>query len=1311
MGSPKKWYEYFGDNFYLPPPGKRENEGAENCYGITFKIIDVKNLKNADYYRLNIYFFDNDTKIFFGRNLLTKIKKCNGKIINLLDDIFFHGSINSKNFYLVVELLEIQPRYPMASVCFGWTAFNLKHHTTNLIDYSNPKNVDRKNITLPLFKGCGEILRFLQKPFDAISPPSNLPLIDGHIQFTIQTHKLMEDCLELVPEFCPIASFESIPGILKIEKGLKSKFLIGYLDNIVINYNAQEKAIEDSFIELLNKERAYKNNMAYDKDNPDKLKIFERRLKIGIHNGLCYIDDPTIVHMSGKEQYNSMLWKTRSLSKLDNSAIYDYDSNSFVIPNGVRLYKLFNDPRLAIVFSIEYVVGKKGLQGNIHESRVLKFCWGAWCPFGDGSFGKANTVSVPLIGGPRENPDFLLCYKNLLKIRQNETYLQLDSTPKITLKCNFSLLSTQDDAKIHSARKTEEKIPPKIENESIDLPKHVEKAPETLKEKKLSKITDKILSSKDNVNTIESLNLNQEQNEKLSKEYLLSYKINTDRSQSSNEDVNIQKPIVTNFTRTVFTVFSNADFPMIYDYMGDKPTVIDILEEKNINIPLEMHDKLSINEIMIQFLGINFVRNNFYDPPEKKHYFFTFQFYRFSMSTTEKLYADIQPYTKFNDPVIFKRLDENDAIIINQGNGYALKFTVDQSSFLHGKPDDFIKYLINSELSIDVWDGDSLVHLGTAVIPLKNLCRQGQPAVQIFIQAAVVQNGLPQKGITTSVIYLSISNIGRPSTNVSLPILKENLAIECKQLSLLDSDNQIFHKVRAKRLPGINPCTLQQSFETTDKVIEQKELDFKQNLCEVIEKKSIETTFSEPIMSKISRKKIVYEEEIENYKHVRNESKAGILLKAVFASITTEHTLYVAEGETGFLEFLLQNAYPNNIECLIDISDSRLQIVNNVVEWKTLKKINNYTGSVEKNMFHRDSSGEWRIYLKPSENVRIPFKYEEGLDGSENSFVKTIKVVFHRCDNNHPISILELTIISAPTYITRTFRFFANNEETFNQILKLKGYQQTTHEAIKISNPEVICLLRQPQYIPGNQEVTIKVQPNSKKSHYINSFVIYFYNDTYYSKLEKCWRIYIHFLPKISSQIIYGQVGKIELHFSENVLNQEQLVKLHTSSKHLHPLIEGFFQLQNINHSPIIINILPTTISNRGIFITLVDPYVSRLKEMWFVDIVVKEPNIVKAYQIIILQTKRETTTKRINISNPYGVKKTFLVKSSNEKLVQLPKEVFQILPHSSTIVDINFLPVEVYHTTNFDVLLFIENAENGRQEETYLLKITYKLD
>jgi hypothetical protein len=76
---------------------------------------------------------------------------------------------------------------------------------------------------------------------------------------------------------------------------------------------------------------------------------------------------------------------------------------------------------------------------------------------------------------------------------------------------------------------------------------------------------------------------------------------------------------------------------------------------------------------------------------------------------------------------------------------------------------DFVNYLAQNKLVIDVWAADSLIHLGTASIPLrvryfyyfetrriklhrkigflKFLLRQGLDAIQANIQCSVVQCG------------------------------------------------------------------------------------------------------------------------------------------------------------------------------------------------------------------------------------------------------------------------------------------------------------------------------------------------------------------------------------------------------------------------------------------------------------------------------------------------------------------------------------------------------------------------------------------
>lgn len=80
-------------------------------------------------------------------------------------------------------------------------------------------------------------------------------------------------------------------------------------------------------------------------------------------------------------------------------------------------------------------------------------------------------------------------------------------------------------------------------------------------------------------------------------------------------------------------------------------------------------------------------------------------------------------------------------------------------------------------------------------------------------------------------------------------------------------------------------------------------------------------------MTKANLKRFVFEEELQAYKALRNESKASQLLKAVFKSITTSYSIYVKAGKVDFFEYVLKNTFAEPIICMIDINDSRLRWV------------------------------------------------------------------------------------------------------------------------------------------------------------------------------------------------------------------------------------------------------------------------------------------------------------------------------------------------------------------------------------------------
>lgn len=78
----------------------------------------------------------------------------------------------------------------------------------------------------------------------------------------------------------------------------------------------------------------------------------------------------------------------------------------------------------------------------IADSQIVMICWGAWCPYQNNTFSLSDTISVPLVGGPKPNPDEVLCFRSLLRIRENETDPFTDGRPRITLRFNFAIVGS-----------------------------------------------------------------------------------------------------------------------------------------------------------------------------------------------------------------------------------------------------------------------------------------------------------------------------------------------------------------------------------------------------------------------------------------------------------------------------------------------------------------------------------------------------------------------------------------------------------------------------------------------------------------------------------------------------------------------------------------------------------------------------------------------------------------------------------------------------------------------------------------------------
>ena len=57
-------------------------------------------------------------------------------------------------------------------------------------------------------------------------------------------------------------------------------------------------------------------------------------------------------------------------------------------------------------------------------------------------------------------------------------------------------------------------------------------------------------------------------------------------------------------------------------------------------------------------------------------------------------------------------------------------------------PEAIVNYMSENEVFVDVWDGDSLLHIGSCAIPLRAILRQGRAGVTIDEEIDIIWNGV-----------------------------------------------------------------------------------------------------------------------------------------------------------------------------------------------------------------------------------------------------------------------------------------------------------------------------------------------------------------------------------------------------------------------------------------------------------------------------------------------------------------------------------------------------------------------------------------
>ncbi|CAD5222735.1 unnamed protein product [Bursaphelenchus okinawaensis] len=1300
MSSTTAWYNSFLNNTVLPPTNQRLNLSKPTGYAFSVATIDFKELPHESAFDISIFFFDPVTKAFFGNQYISEVKKGTGTDnLHFHESTFFSGSQQPDKVVLVIELVKRERK----ALVYGFTVVPLLSKSYALTDFSasNSRNFPWRRYQF--FKGSCKILLNCDGPLEE-NP--NLVKLNTFLNCVVQTHQQLNDHLQFLPDYYIVGPKQKIPGFVSASEGLQLanpqilEMYTAVLDNVEILYTAAH--IEEQILELLNKERCFNMNKSPSDATVKPLSVTDRRCRIGVHNSITFVEEPLKFDLSSG---HGALTGRQPKGCRNASHV-----SSYYLNNTVKLSKLFEDDKCALIFMFEYQVGVRRANNISTDTQWLLICWNAWCPYSNGAFKQADTITLPLVGGARPNPLDVLCFKHLSKLKKDNV-LGAENA-QIRIRFNYGMVGDSSHfSPLPSRLSTPKPVPRRLKQETVVIQDSEDELPLKSLERRSTSTsatskTSPMISRKQAEKVVEAEVEYEGRAE--SPEVILK-----PASVSRRKDVLLEAEDFSEYTiaspgsprtslmsRGARAYFTKTSIPQILDRHGKALRHVDIGNLPDHNLNLEYNTRLDTHEIVLQFIGVTLVTNDVYKHPTGNlKCFFTFQFYRFNQIGTEMLSAIPGIDFKKGDPLILKRIDENGASI-GDTDGLMMRFVIDRYSTINSH--DFANFLAKGNLFIDVWDAESLMHMGTCTVPLKALLRNGTDGVQADIQASAIQSGFPLSEPTvTSVLFLRMANVGHPTLNQFDILNSHNKSVvssfRLPRLTMSTSDSRF----KAKPLESIHESALQRLFVAQKIDIKQREQDIfgDQNLylLENWEKLKQKTE----LKSNVKMKKFIFKEELEAYKRLRSENKAMKLLKTIFDAITHRKTVFLKKGEVHFFEFRLKNTFAQHIDVVIDLNSSKLQVVTNHDE---LKYVEQRLGMKFEKDLVKGIDGEYHLYLKSMETLAIPFKVDcFELNEMENNQAFEVKAIFKSSENGEPISILELNCHKFNTITSQSFRWFLEENQKFARVVRLST--QTRIQSLRCTDPNVLCLLRNNP--TSGQEIVLS--GFSSDSPFCLEFQIYLFKDVFHSELALTLSITAHSLKRLNVQTIQGQASRIPMCFGNDIELTNTMVKLFSSSKCLtiQPTDNIFIDEMIAKNMKAVVR--PNFQERKAIIVTAVDANLRKLLTGWLFYVFVTKPNIVKTFRVEIPLNARERISKRIPVDNRYPSTKTFRVCSSNDKILTIEQDTIEIEGDSSKNINVFFNPAASNRPFTVNELFYVENAQNGSQEEAYSLEIIYQ--
>ncbi|NWH55931.1 NPHP4 protein, partial [Geococcyx californianus] len=1120
-----EWERVFLRNLAVPPHCQRRGTRPPRptAFRCVLKYLEGAVLAQGAEYQLRLSLFDATYRHFFGRTWRSSQRAARAASPRLAraafnETIYFHTSLNHPGITAVVEVVATARKGDGGSQHLS-CGFGLIPLFSSGSDVTDPATEDR---ALKLYHGTPRAL--LHPRFqDPMEKNKHLMVMEkSHLQYALKPHQPLEKIFHLLPENLLVSGLQTIPGLLPargdtsdcLQKPRLMKPVTCYLERLSVRLYPSLEEFEEELLDLLNSDRLLQANTAPDGDG---VAVRERRLHVGVHNGLHFVQVPQVAVLVPESE------AARGSGPGLSSSGARGAGQALVLRSRIHLSEMVPHPVFGVCFQLEYVfcssgrAGGKVLPGSAHSEAadMRSVRWAVWSPVL--GTGEAEVV-LPLRGGARRGPCQALVYRTPPSSRNSRRHVESGTVQFHVSTDSEEHLVTAAEILRKDRDKLEKPPTPSLSESIRDCWPTLPQA--SCRAGCLGAVpwlgdcghSWSLLSCQLSMSQLTALPWGRGQfpaprghSSPLEPGIThLEADLGSPDTEPCTDDqlrvlpfAPLQVPIAamglqagsscTMLSRASLARLHASGFPEILDRNQEPVEISELVDPASFNLQLEEADPLQGNEIILQFLAFGRDARDSSEGNWPRTVFLTFQFYRFPPVTTPRL----QLVNSNGGPVagpavpaqLFVRLNK-DGTLSTGPPGLQLKYMVDPNFLRPGEQRWFVRYLAEHSLQIDVWDGDSLLLVGSAAVKLEPLLRQGrvavrthhelevatteyEPDVTVMGREALRHGALRPLGVRVAVrgrLHLCLANVGHPCEETPA------------QLSSLPPSR--FHTVPAvDRASGV-PAGACFSLNVAGGARES----WARRLAEVDGELAAVLCSRRPVVRpvppaapseaaaaqrrKLRRMALVRQQEdagggkkpqllrnphmrdLQIVDAYREHIKAKSISQMLSQAITATHTVHAVLGTAEFFEFALKNPYSIQHTVTIEIDHPELSVILDPREWRHFKELTKSVTPVEEEMFHLCDDLRPQVYLRPHETVYIPFKYQTfsadpavvmaqgpvGLGAAADSVACSlgksmagrtthIQVSF-QVSRGKPIALLRVKVEPQPHVVDQTFRFY-----------------------------------------------------------------------------------------------------------------------------------------------------------------------------------------------------------------------------------------------------------------------------------------------